>query len=90
LGGGGRSAGESPPGTVFQALTGNVNTGGGGGAGAHIATAAGAAGGSGIAIFAHPSAYAVTSNITGSNTVVTSGGNVYYTFTGPGTIRFIG
>jgi hypothetical protein len=92
LGGGGRGSGERPPGTTFVALAGNVNTGGGGGAGSHPAGGAneGKAGGSGVVIFAHPTAYTATSNITGSNTITTSGGYVYYTFTGPGTIGFTG
>jgi hypothetical protein len=90
LGGGGRSGGENPPGTAFQAVAGNVNTGGGGGAGAHVATSASGAGGSGVAIFAHPAYFTVTANTTGSPNVTTSGNSVYYTFTGPGTITFVG
>ena len=92
FGGGGRGSGEFPPGTVFIAFAGNVNTGGGGGGGAYppAGNGDGKTGGSGVAIFAHPIAYTATSNITGSNTVVTSDGNVYYTFTGPGTITFTG
>ena len=89
MGAGGSRSGDTPAGT-FQALAGNVNTGGGGGGGAHNATQPGAAGGSGVAIFSHSAYFTATSNTTGSPNVVTSGGNVYYTFTGPGTITFLG
>jgi hypothetical protein len=43
-----------------------------------------------VAIFAHPSYFTVTANTTGSPNVTISGNRVYYTFTGPGTITFVG
>jgi hypothetical protein len=68
---------------------GNVNLGGGGGGMDYAAGQTGSSGGSGVALFAHPTAYSVATT-TGSNVSVNINFNGYvlYSFYASGTITF--
>lgn len=82
--GGGIGVGaDTGTGVAYPGATGTANSGGGGGGSGKTYTT-GYAGGSGVAVIK----YAGSSAIATGGTVTTSGGYVYHTFTGTGTLTF--
>jgi hypothetical protein len=84
--------GNGATGSPGTGSAGGVNTGGGGGGGGGSAPATastGGNGGSGRVVIRFPDSNR-NAFVTGANTFTISGGNKIYSFTGSGTIRFLG